>query len=43
MDFQMDFSKIFKKEQIQKGKKRLGIVDMHDKLTLSFDAFIILG
>lgn len=43
MDFQMDFSKIFKKKQIQKGKKRLGIVDMHDKLTLSFDAFIILG
>ena len=43
MDFQMDFSKIFEKKQIQKGKKRLGIVDMHDKLTLSFDAFVILG
>ena len=33
MDFQMDFSKSLKKKQIQKGKKRLGIVDMHDKLT----------
>ena len=43
MDFQMDFSKTFEKKQIQKGKKRLAIVDMHDKLTLSFDAFIILG
>lgn len=41
--FKWIFQRSLKKKQIQKGKKRLGIVDMHDKLTLSFDAFIILG